>query len=190
MNRIKRFTAILGFALLVLGLPAIASAQWRDDRNRDRDRDDDYYGRNNGNNGRYGDMRSTVRSLKQRTREFQRQVDRDLDNSRVNGTRREDRINETVDRFRDAVNDLDNNGRLDDREVRRVLDLGSQIDRTIGRARLSHNTQNLWSGIRNDLRVLGGNGYYDDDYRNNRNNRYPRGRTNNGGYNLPNWWPF
>lgn len=186
MNKFKLFITFAAFSLMILSLPAIASAQWRD-------RDDDYYGRNGGyNNGRYGDMRSTVRSLKQRTREFQRQVDRDLDNSRVNGTDREDQINESVDRFKDAVNDLDDNPRQNDQRLRRVLDLGSQLDRTVGRGRLSYQTQDLWRSIRQDLNYLGGNGYYDNNRnsRSNRNNRYPRGGTNNGGYNLPNWWPF
>ncbi len=194
MNRVKNLIAISAFSLLVLGLPAIASAQWggQNDPYGRNGGYNDPYGRNGGyNNGQYGDMRSTVRNLKSRTRELTRQIDNDLDRSRVNGTRREDQINEVAKRFRDAVNDLDNNGRQNDREVRRVLDSASQLDRAIGRGRVSYNVQNLWSSIQNDLRYLGGNGYYDDDDdRNNRNNRNNRNPQNRNGRNLPNWWPF
>lgn len=181
MNRIKILITISAFSLLVLCLPAIASAQWGGQN--------DPYGRGGGyGNGQYGDMRSTVRSLKDRTRELTRQIDRDLDRSRIDGTRREDQLNEVAKRFRDAVNDLDNDGRHNDREIRRVMDQASQMDRAIGRAPVSYNVQNLWGSIRNDLRYIGGNGYYDNrNNRNNRNNRYPR---TGGRNNLPNWWPF
>ena len=191
MNKFKRFMTVTAFSLMVLSLPAIASAQWRD-------RDDDDYNRNAGYNqnrgyGNYGnnDSRNVVRNLKKRTRELTRQIDRDLDRSRADGTRREDRINEVADRFKDAVNDLDNKGRLNDREVGRVHQRAQELDRAIGRTRVSNNTQNLWYAIRNDLRSLGGYGYYDNNNRNNRNNRnnYPSGNNRNRN-NLPSWWPF
>jgi hypothetical protein len=189
MNRIKNFIAIAAFSLLIIGLPAIASAQ-------SRDRDDDDYNRRNGgySNGQYGqygnngDMRSIVRNLKNRTKDFQRELDRDLDRSRYNGTYQEDEINNLVKEFRDAVYDLDNNDRQNSNEVNRVLELGRQVDRVIYRMRLSNNTENLWQGIRNDLDTLGNNGY---DNRNNRRNRSGNnGRWGKGGVNKPSWWPF
>ena len=178
---------------MVLSLPAIASAQWRD-----RDDDDDYNRRNgtynNGRYGNYGNTRDIVRNLKSRTRELVRQIDRDLDRSRYDGSNREDRINEVADRFRDAVNDLDNNERQNSREIQRVQQQGHRLDQAIRRSRLSYNAQNLWNAIRSDLQALGGNGYYDNNNRNNRN-RYPNGNnypnTNNRNRNgLPSWWPF
>jgi hypothetical protein len=201
MNRIRNFIAISAFTLLVLGIPAIASGQSRD---RDRDRDDDRYGNggydnggyNNGQNGnqrQYGDMRSTVRDLKNRARELQRHLDRDLDNSRYDGGRREDQLNELAKQFKNAVNRLSesnnnygNNGRRDDK-VDRVLNLGSQLDRSLSGARLDYHVQEIWSGIRHDLQVLG-NGYggYNNNNRNNRGNR--TGGWGNG--NKPSWWPF
>lgn len=187
MNRIKNLIAITALSLLVLGLPAIASAQYRD-------RDDDDYNRRNGGNygngqyGQYGDMRSIVRNLKSRTKDFQRELDRDLDRSRYNGTYEEDEINNLVKEFRDAVYDLDNNDRQNSNEVNRVLDLGRQVDRVIYRMRLGYNTENLWQGIRNDLDALGGYGY---DNRNRRNrNGNGNGRWGKGGINKPSWWPF
>jgi hypothetical protein len=189
MNKVKVLITISAFSLLVLMLPAVASAQWYPQGNQYPNQYPSQYP--NGRNGGYNtDSRQIVRSLKSRTREFTGQVDRDLDNSRVNGTRREDQINDIAKRFRDAVNDLDNNGRLNSNEVNRVHQYAQQMDRAIGRSRLSYQTQNLWGAIRNDLQYLGGYGYYDNN-RNNRNNRtqypqqYPQTRRN-----LPTWWPF
>ena len=77
MNRIKSFIAIGAFSLLVLALPAVASAQWGG-------RNDDYYG--NSRYG-YGNIRGTIQSLENRARNFERQVDR-IDDRR---DRRQDR---------------------------------------------------------------------------------------------------
>lgn len=189
MRNFNRWVAMGVFSLLVLGIPAIANAQWRD---RDRGRYDDR-GYNNGaygNYGNYGNMSNVVRSLKQRTREFVRQLDQDLDYSRANGTRREDQINEQAKRFRDAVSRINNNGNNNnwgrrDNNIERALQIGSQLDRAVSRVRLSYQSQALWSSINRDLQMLGnGYGY---DTRNNRGNR-TGGGWNNG--RMPSWWPF
>jgi hypothetical protein len=190
MRNIKNWIALGAFSLLILGIPAIANAQWRD-RDRDWDRDDRYDNRNRGYNagyGNYGNMSYLVRSLKDRTRDFVRQLDRDLDRSRVNGTRREDQINAQAKHFRNAVNRINSNnnnwGRRDN-NVERALQMGAQLDRSISRVRLSYQSQALWQGISRDLQMLGnGYGY---DTRNNRGNR------GGGGWNsgrMPSWWPF
>lgn len=187
MNRIRTYLAIAALSLMVLALPAIASAQYRD-------RDDDDYNRRNGGNGNgqygqygsYGNMSSIVRNLKNRTKDFQRALDRDLDRSRVNGTYQEDEINDLVKDFRDAVNDLDNNDRQNSNEVNRVVSVGRQVDRVMNRLRLGYNTENLWQVIRRDLDMLGNNGY---DNRN-RRNRNGNGNGQWGNGNKPTWWPF
>lgn len=185
MNRIKNLLAIGTFSLLILGIPALASAQYRD---RDYDNDDNRYGSYGGyNNGNYGNSRSAIRDLKRHARDFQRQLDRDLDNSRYNGTRREDQMNELADRFKDAVNDLNNNGYNNDRnnrnnsEIRRVFDLANQIDRTISRSNISSSSRSIWSSVRRDLQALGYN---------NRRGGWNNGGYGNGGNNTPRWWPF
>ncbi len=196
MKNIRNWATLGVFSLLVLGIPAIANAQWRDNRDRgrydDRDRgryDDRDRGYTNGAYGNYGNMSNVVRSLKDRTRAFVHQLDRDLDYSRANGTRREDQINEQAKRFRDAVNRINNNnnnnwGRRDN-SVERALQVGSQLDRAISRIRLSYQSQALWSSINRDLQMLGnGYGY---NTRNNRGNR-SGGGWNNG--RMPSWWPF
>lgn len=200
MNRLNRVIGLAAFSLMVLGLPAMASAQYYPNYPNDRSgrsdgRYDDRYGRNDRSYGGY-DQRSLIRNLKQNTREFTRQLDRDLDRSRMNGTRREDQINDMAARFRDAVNRLDNNGYYDNRrniyggnnEMRRLYDLAAQIERSIGRAQISYHTRNLWSAVRNDLQALSrGYGYNNGryGYPGNNNGRYGNGR--NG---LPSWWPF
>jgi len=192
MNRFRSLISIAAFSLAVLCLPAIASAQYNGG----------YGGYGNGgynnggygNNGRYGnsgygDMRSVVKDLKNKSRDFQRQVDRDLDNSRYNGSRREDEINNLAQQFRNSVNRLDNNGRSNNNgyQMQEVFNLASQIDRSMGRRGLSPNSQGIWQGIRYDLQQLG---QYNGGYNNGGgyNNRRTNGTWSNG--NRPSWWPF
>jgi hypothetical protein len=196
MKNIKNWLVLSAFSLLVLGIPTVASAQWGGGQY-------DPYGRNNGGyndpygrNGGYNGVNTSVRNLKQRTREFTRQLDRDLDRSRYNGSRREDQINQLADRFKDAVNDLDNNyynnnrgyGR-NDNEMRRVFDRAADVERAIGRANISYNTRNLWNAIRNDLQAIAG-GYNTYNNGRGRNNGGVWGNSRNNRNGLPSWWPF
>ncbi len=173
MNRYKSLVAVFAFALMVLSLPVIASAQWRDNR-----RNDDYYG-----NSRYNrNLNATIRNLRNRSKQFERRIDRELDRSRIDGTRREDRINAIAADFARAAERLDReyDNRRDYRdsrnEAQRVLQLGSQLDRVLSRARLSYNIRNDWNRIRQDLRIISNafGGYYNDDYRNDRRGRRDR----------------
>lgn len=196
MNRISKFFAISAFALIFLGLPAVASAQWRD-----RD-DDDYYGNNRNNRN----LRSTLQNLKNRARNFEnvtnrvedRRDDRDDDrwgnrgpwgNDRNTGwgnnRRRGDygRLEDLADRFRKATDDLADeygNGRnLNNSrdEARRVLDIGGQIDNELRNLRGGRNLNRQWDQIRSDLNAIAnvygnygagryGNGNRNGDWRN------------------------
>lgn len=196
MNRYKSLVAVFAFALLVLSLPVIASAQWRDNRRND----DDYYGNNRSNRN----LNATIRNLKNRSREFERRLDRELDRSRIDGTRREDQLNAMASDFARAADRLDReyDNRRDYRnsqdEARRVLQLGSQLDRALSRGRLGNNVQRDWYRIRQDLRILSNafGGYYnDDDYRNNRRGRnrdddYNRNRNGDWRNRIPFPFPF
>jgi hypothetical protein len=172
MNRFRHIFTIFAFSLLVLLLPSMASAQWRND--------DDYY-RTGSNNNRA--LQSTVRNLRNSSRNLDRQIERELDRGRYNDRRRDDRIVSLARDFRNATDNLDrrfgngrnlNNSR---NEARRVLDIGRQLDRTISRARLSNSVQNDWNRISRDLRYLA-------DAYNYRDNR----RTSGGIFNFP--FPF
>ncbi|MBA2606872.1 MAG: hypothetical protein H0U96_08410, partial [Acidobacteria bacterium] len=179
MNRFRNSVALFAFSLLILGLPAIASAQWRDNRNDDYNRSGNY-NRN---------LQSTIRNLKNRSNQFERRLDRELDNSRYDERRREDRLNQLARDFANATERLDSeyDNRRDYNEstddARRVLDLGSQIDRVISRARLNGNVQGDWNRIRQDLQVLASAYNYNNRNRNNRrngrNDDYNRNRNTN-----------
>ena len=162
MKRFTKLASIFALSLVVLALPAVASAQWRD-----RDRDDDYYGRNDDNyrNGRYNrNIRGTIESLRNRARNLERQTDRmdDRNNDRWGRNNRYDNLEELADRFARATDDLAdaygrgrnmNNSRD---EARRVLDIGSQLENAMynsgGRGR--RNGFNQMDQISRDLRVI------------------------------------
>jgi hypothetical protein len=174
MNRFKNLLTMFAFSLLILGVPNLASAQWGNNRN------DDYYSRNR--NRGYDDarsMRNVLNRLEDRSYSFARLVDRELDNSRYDDTRREDRIDDIVGNFRDAVDkledDFDGEGQRDDsyRQAQRVLTLANQVDNLVRRSRLGYNLQNEWNAIRQDLSVVAR--YYGYNNRRNTSN-YPNNR--------------
>ena len=176
-NRHTLKFSILAAAIVALCLPAAASAQWgRDDRGRDRDRDRDRDGY-----GRYDEraLRDSVHRLDRLSKDFEKNMDRALDRSRANGSDREDRINQQVHQFRDAVGDLKSrigNGRDLNRsadEARRVLEEGQQVDRVARPRWFDGRLSSDWSQIQRELRFIsdaygfrynGGFGR-DDDYR-------------------------
>lgn len=190
---------ILFYAFLLacfLAVPsATASAQYRNDPyyGRGNNRDDDRYERNrrndryndrNRNNSRY--VREAVKRLEDRSDDFRGALDRALDNSRYNESRREDNILRVAEEFEEATDDLSEsyNKRNADQKVRRVLDLGSRLDRFVNRNRLDGRAENLWSQIRQDLRTVAdaygyrSGGIFDNGR--DRNN-YPRRRNTGAG---------
>lgn len=201
MNRIKNLVAISAFSLLILGLPAIASAQWNGG----------YGGNNGGNNngGYYGNgnynsnIRSTVKNLKNRAKSFEKAVDRydDDDDDRYNrggyggygnNNNYNGNLKNLADQFKDATDDLEDaygNGRNMNNsadEARRVLDIASQIDRAIYNSG-GGTTQNQWNSMRQDLNMLANAYGYNYNNRNNRNNRNRNGNWRN---NIPFPLPF
>jgi len=197
-NRHTLKFSILAAAVLALCLPAAAAAQWgRDDRNRDdRDRGRDNRDRDRDDYGRYDEraLRDSVHRLDRLAKDFEKNMDRALDRSRANGSQREDRINEQVHEFRNAVGDLKSrigNGRDLNRsadEARRVLQEGQQVDRVARPRWFDGRLSSDWSNIQRELRFISdvygfrNNGGYgrDDDYRRRdgdyrRNDDYRRG---------------
>ena len=185
-RRTLRFS-IFAAAILALCLPVLAAAQGR------------YgypdYGRNrNGNSGRYDEryLKDTIQRLDRLAKDFERDLDRALDRSRVDGTRREDRINAQGHDFRRAVSSLKSsfgNGRDLNRsrdEAQRVLEEARQLDR-IGQSRtIDNRVASEWSQIQRELGIISdayGLGYYggynNGDYRRN----YPDNRNRNN-----DWW--
>ena len=205
MNRIKSLVAISAFSLLILGLPAIASAQWNGG-----------YGGNNGGyygNGNYN-IKSTVKNLKNRAKAFEKVTDRNGnrndDDDRYNNGRwgnyggygndnYNGNLENLADQFKDATDDLEDaygNGRNMNNsadEARRVLDIASQIDREVYNTRGNGAVQGQWNSMRQDLNMLanayGYNGGYNNGYPN-RNNRNNRNRNGNWRNNIPFPLPF
>jgi hypothetical protein len=194
-NRHTLKFSILAAAILALSLPAAAAAQWG---NQNR------YPNNRGRNDDRG-LRDSVQRLDRLAKDFERDMDRALDRSRVNGSRQEDRINEEVHQFRDAVGDLKSrvgDGRDLNRsadEARRVLEEGQQLDRVARPRWFDGRMVSQWSQIQQELRYIGdaygfryngGNGR-DDDWRrrNDRNDRDDDYRRRNDRNNRDNdWW--
>jgi hypothetical protein len=134
----------------------VAEAQWRD-RNNDR--------REDRRNNRWGNtnkraIENLVRRVEDRTDSFVRQFDRALDNSRADGTRREDRLNELASELERATNQLrrefDRSDSLQENrdEVERCISIASRIDRAVSRGRVGNGVQNTWRTLRNDLNAL------------------------------------
>jgi hypothetical protein len=188
-NRRTLGFSILAAAILALCLPALAAAQggygYPD------------YGRNrNGDYGRYDEryVRDSIHRLDRLAKDFERDLDRALDHSRVDGTRREDRINAQGHDFRRAVSNLKSSygngrdlGRSRD-EAQRVLQEAQQFDR-IGRLRnVDSRVTSEWSQIQSELRIisnaygLGYGGYNNGGYYPGRNDDYRRNNRNND------WW--
>lgn len=197
MNNRRTILTVFATALLALCLPVLAAAQGSYDpygRNRDNR---DY--RNDRNYGRYDSrtLRDAARRVNDRSRDFQRHLDSALDHSRYDDSRREDRINDVGQEFRNAASNFKDrigDGRNMNRasgEARQLLQIAQRIDRFVSRNRLDSRTSSDWSQIRQDLRVIadaygfnfnGNDGYIrrDDDYRRNDD----RNRRNND---IP-WW--
>ncbi|HSD46077.1 MAG TPA: hypothetical protein VLB87_05620 [Pyrinomonadaceae bacterium] len=170
--------SIFAAALLALSLPVAAAAQWGGQNRYPNDR----------GYRRYDEraVRDSVHRLDRLAKDFEKNMDRALDRSRANGSSREDRINNQVHQFRDAVGDLKSrvgNGRDLNRsadEARRVLQEGQQLDRIAGSRWFDGRMASQWSAIERELRFIsdvygfrydggygGRNGDYrrDDDYR-------------------------
>ena len=170
----RRFT-LLTFAALALATslaPASAGAQtiWdriRDRAEQERDRDPDWR-RDRRDDGRYGrgrlsdwerrQLRELARRIEDRSRDLERHLDRALDRSRVDGTNREDRINdvardfrEAASRFRGVAGDSNDLYRSRD-EARNLLDRASRIGRVLNRIRADSRVHSDWSQLRYDLR--------------------------------------
>lgn len=134
----------------------VAEAQWRD-RNNDR--------REDRRNNRWGNtnkraIENLVRRVEDRTDSFVRQFDRALDNSRADGTRREDRLNQLASELERATNQLrrefDRSDSLQENrdEVERCISIASRIDRAVSRGRIGNGVQNSWRTLRNELNAL------------------------------------
>jgi len=127
---------------------------------RDYPRDPEFPGRINNDRYDRGRLRETVRRLADHSRSFQTAIDRSLDRSRLDGTRREDRINFQAQNLRIAAVELRDklsDGRDLDRsanEARKALEIASRLDNFVSRGNVDLRSRAFWDQIRGDLRVI------------------------------------
>lgn len=105
-------------------------------------------------------VRAIITRVEDRVDNFVKNFDRSLDRSSLNGTNREDQLNR---RARDLESATDELAREFDRrdawaenrdEVRRCLNIASDIDRTMRNRRLGGVTESNWARVRYELNSL------------------------------------
>lgn len=101
-----------------------------------------------------------IRRLENQSDRFVRSFDRSLDNSRADGTRREDNLNQRARDFENALDvlrqEFDRTDRYQDTrsQVSSVLSIAEDINRAVRNRRLRGNTERLWSRVRSELNSL------------------------------------
>ncbi|HEX8163518.1 MAG TPA: hypothetical protein VF538_16730 [Pyrinomonadaceae bacterium] len=103
---------------------------------------------------------AVIRRVEDRADNFVRVFDNALDNSRLDGRRREDRLNERARELEQATNDL--RREFDRREsyadtrpeVNRCLNIASEINVAVRRRRLGGNAEQQWRMLRAELNAL------------------------------------
>jgi hypothetical protein len=101
-----------------------------------------------------------IRNLEERVDRFVVQFDYALDNSRLNNTRRENRLNELAKNLETATDELRrefdrNDSRQENSaEVRKCLNIASEIDVAMRNRRLNRATENNWRAVRTELNAL------------------------------------
>lgn len=104
-----------------------------------------------------GSTQQILNRIENRTDRFRDSLDSTLDDSRLNGSNREDNINQFVRDFEEATKDLrdrfDRGQRISD-NVQEVLNQASRIDNFIRRQRLSTSVEREWVSLRQDLNEL------------------------------------
>lgn len=113
----------------------------------------------NSNTGR-AQIDRLIRNVEERVDRFVAQFDNALDNSRLNNTRRENRLNELARSLEAATDELrrefdrNDSRRENTAEVRRCLNIASDIDVAMRNRRLNRATENNWRAVRAELNAL------------------------------------
>jgi hypothetical protein len=105
-------------------------------------------------------VEQVIKRLEQRVDNFDDHFDRSLDNSRLNGTEREDWLNKRASDLESATDEL--RREFDKRdtwaenkdEVRRCLDIATDIDKNVRSRKYSKDTENIWARVRYELNTL------------------------------------
>jgi endo-alpha-1,4-polygalactosaminidase (GH114 family) len=101
-----------------------------------------------------------IRNVEQRVDRFVVQFDYALDNSRLNNTRRENRLNQLARDLEQATDELrrefdrNDSRRENSAEVRKCLNIASDIDVAMRNRRLNRATETNWVAVRTELNAL------------------------------------
>jgi len=106
------------------------------------------------------EVNDIIKRVETRSDSFVKEFDRSLDRSRLNGTRREDQLNQYARDLEKALDDLRHEfdrkeSYIDTRpEVRRCLDIASDINVAVRNRRLGGETERQWALLRSELNTL------------------------------------
>ncbi len=122
--------------------------------------------RNSDNNRKYqqrytkNQVAQVIKRVETSSDRFRQNLDRDLDRSKINGSRREDKINEDVKVFEVAFNtlrrefDSNNNWWESRNNVQTAIDSARPVEIRLRNNRFSSNVQSQWKALRTDLNRL------------------------------------
>ena len=105
-------------------------------------------------------VRAIIKRVEDRVDNFVGRYDRSLDRSRLNGTNREDWLNQRARDLESATDELSREFDRHDRwaenreEVRRCLNIASDIDRNMRNGRFGRPAETNWSRVRFELNTL------------------------------------
>lgn len=150
MNFTKKISATLfglfAMALMFSALAAPGSAQ----------------GRFRGKAYTKADVDRIIKRCEERSDAFTKMIDRNLDRSRLNGSRREDNINEQVKDLERALDELRrefdrrDTWRETRREVDKVMRESDEINALMKNSRFNANVEREWQLVKGDLNRLAG----------------------------------
>lgn len=106
------------------------------------------------------EVNTIIKRVEERSDHFVKLFDKSLDRSRLDGTNREDRLNEYARNLEKALDDL--RSEFDRKEnyvetrpeVRRCLDIASNINVAVRNRRLGGETERQWALLRSELNTL------------------------------------
>ncbi len=109
-----------------------------------------------------GEVNSIIKRVEERSDRFVKLFDKSLDRSRLDGTNREDRLNDHARDLEKALDEL--RGEFDRKEnyvetrpeVRRCLDIATNINVAVRNRRLGGETERQWALVRAELNTLAG----------------------------------
>lgn len=105
-------------------------------------------------------VKAVIHRVEDRVDNFVKHYDKSLDNSRLNGTRREDWLNGRAKQLEKATDELAREFQRSDAwienkdEVRKCLNIATDIDKSMKNRRFSRDTENIWSKVRYELNTL------------------------------------